>query len=960
MDNNSSKTNPELGFPGNLGLHRHSTTFRQLLACIEMETGLFIRRTLMVVLFCLWVPMKVMARTGNASVSSSKPNVVNIGALYTLNSVIGRSARPAIEAAVDDVNSDSTVLVGMKLNIILHDTNCSGFLGTMEALQLMENDVVAVMGPQSSGIAHVISHVVNELHVPLLSFAATDPTLSALQYPYFLRTTHSDYFQMYAIADLIEFYGWREVVAIFVDDDHGRNGISVLGDALAKKRAKISYKAAYTPRASRSDINDLLVRVKMMESRVYVVHVNPDSGLTIFSVAKLLQMLTTGYIWIATDWLPSVLDSSESVDSNTMNLLQGVIALRHHTPDSDLKKSFTSRWKNLKYRNTSSFNSYALYAYDSVWLLARALDVFFSEGGKIWFSYDPRLHNTNGSTLHLTGLRIFQEGQKLLQILLGMNFTGLTGQIQFDSEKNLILPAFDILNIGGNGSQRIGYWSNYSGLSVIAPEILYMRSPNTSISNQHLDNVIWPGETTKQPRGWVFPNNGKPLRIVVPYRVSYLEYATKDKGPLGVKGYCIDVFEAAVKLLPYVVPHTYTLYGDGLRNPSYNNLVNDVAENKYDAAVGDIIIITNRTRIVDFTQPYMESGLVIVVPVKERKSSAWAFLRPFTVEMWCITGLFFLFVGVVVWIFEHRMNDEFRGPPSQQVTTIFWFSFSTMFFAHRENTVSALGRLVLILWLFVVLIINSSYTASLTSILTVQQLASNIEGLDSLISSTDAIGVQDGSYAYNYLIEELNVAESRIKTLKNQEEYVDALHKGPKAGGVAAIVDELPYIELLLYKTNCKFRTVGQEFTKSGWGFAFQRDSPLVVDLSTAILRLSESGDLQRIHDRWISLDRCSAQVNQADQNVLSLNSFWGLFLICGTTCFLALTIFFCKLCWQYRRFTPEDEEQDMDEPESIRPKSTSRMTSFTGFVDKKEHEVMESIKRKSDSKQQASQHSHA
>ncbi|KAI8015582.1 Calcium/calmodulin-regulated receptor-like kinase 1 [Camellia lanceoleosa] len=44
--------------------------FRQLLACIEMEIGLFIRRTLMVVLFCLWVPMKVMARTGNASVSS--------------------------------------------------------------------------------------------------------------------------------------------------------------------------------------------------------------------------------------------------------------------------------------------------------------------------------------------------------------------------------------------------------------------------------------------------------------------------------------------------------------------------------------------------------------------------------------------------------------------------------------------------------------------------------------------------------------------------------------------------------------------------------------------------------------------------------------------------------------------------------------------------------------------------
>lgn len=443
----------------------------------------------------------------------------------------------------------------------------------------MEKDVVAIIGPQSSGIAHVISHMVDELHVPLLSFGATDPTLAALQFPFFLRTTQSDYFQMSAIAHLVEYYGWREVIAIFVDDDYGRNGISALGDALAKNRAKISYKAAFTPGASRSDINDLLVGVNLMESRVYVVHVNPDSGLTIFSVAKYLGMMNSGYVWITTDWLSSVLDLSELPDPGTMDLLQGVIAFRHHTPDSDLKKNFTSRWKSLKSKETPTFNSYALYAYDSVWLLAHALDVFFTEGGIVSYSADPRLNDVNGSTLHLTALRIFDEGQKLLRILIGMNFTGLTGQIQFDADKNLIHPVFDILNIGGTGSRTIGYWSNYSGLSIDTPETLYLKPPNTSASNQHLYSVIWPGETTNPPRGWVFPNNGKPLQIVVPNRVSYMEFVSKDKGPLGVKGYCVDVFEAAVNLLPYAVPHTYMLKGDGLRNPSYNDLVYGVYEN---------------------------------------------------------------------------------------------------------------------------------------------------------------------------------------------------------------------------------------------------------------------------------------------------------------------------------------------------------------------------------------------
>lgn len=92
----------------------------------------------------------------------------------------------------------------------------------------------------------------------------------------------------------------------------------------------------------------------------------------------------------------------------------------------------------------------------------------------------------------------------------------------------------------------------------------------------------------------------------------------------------------------------------------------------FDAAVGDLTITTDRTRIVDFTQPYMESGLVVVVPVKEQKTSPWAFLKPFTYQMWLVTGAFFLFVGAVVWILEHRMNQEFRGPPRKQLMTIFW------------------------------------------------------------------------------------------------------------------------------------------------------------------------------------------------------------------------------------------------------------------------------------------------
>ncbi|XP_020109736.1 glutamate receptor 3.5-like isoform X2 [Ananas comosus] len=841
----------------------------------------------------------LLGLTGGAAAAARSVSV-SVGALFTFNSTIGRAARLAIELAAEDVNADPSVLNGTRMAVLTQDTNCSGFLGTVEALQLMEKDVVAVIGPQSSGIGHVISHVVNELHVPLLSFAATDPTLSSLEYPYFIRTTHSDYFQMKAIADMIDYFQWREITAIFVDDDYGRGGISALGDALAEKRAKISYKAAFPPNADADAINDLLLQVNLMESRIYVVHVNPDSGLTIFSQAKRLRMMEAGYVWMATDWLASVLDSSGLADPNTMSLIQGSIVLRHHIPDSNLKTKFLSRW-NDKIGNSSassSLNSYGLYAYDSVWVVARAVDQLLNKGQEFNFSSDPRLHDTNESTLHLASLKIFNDGQNLLNQLLLTNFTGITGQVQFDSDRNLIHPAYDILNIGGTGSQVIGYWSNYSGLSVVPPEILSEKPPNTT-SSQQLYSVIWPGETPTKPRGWVFPNNGKALRIGVPNK-------------------------------------------------------------ELDAAVGDIAIARNRTKIVDFTQPYTESGLVIVAPVKQSSSSAWAFLKPFTIQMWCVTGAFFIGVGVVVWILEHRKNPEFRGSPRQQLVTLCWFSFSTMFSAQRENTVSTLGRFVLIVWLFVVLIINSSYTASLTSILTVQQLSSGIKGLDSLISSSEPIGYQVGKFTRNYMIEELNIAESRLIPLNTIDEYARALELGPKNGGVAAIVDESPYVDIFL-SVYCNFGIVGQEFTREGWGFAFQKDSPLAVDLSTMILTLSENGELQRIHDKWLVRKGCNSDNTDIESNRLSLKSFWGLFLICGLICVLSLIIFFIRICWQYSQYSSTAEPGNSagtPNGETL-PRRMSNLKSFKDliqFVDKKEEEVKKAIKsRLSDKESQSS-----
>lgn len=433
---------------------------------------------------------------------------------------------------------------------------------------------MAIIGPQNAVIAHVISHIANELQTPLLSFSVTDPTMSSLQFPYFVRTTQNDLFQMAAIAEMVDYYGWREVIAIYADDDNGRNGIAALGDMLAEKRCKISYKAPLVLEPTRSNITDLLIKVSLTESRIIVLHVYPGSGPAVLSVAQYLGMMGAGFVWIATNWLSTVIDSTTSP---LLDDMQGVLTLRMYTPETELKRKFVSRWRNLTSgQNNKGLNAYGLYAYDTVWLLAHALDAFFDQGGTISFSNDSKLTQLRNGELNLNSLSVFDGGNLLLRNILQVNMTGITGSFKYTPDRDLIHPAFEILNVIGTGIRKIGYWSNYSGLSVKPPETLYTKPPNRTSSSQILSTVFWPGETTQKPRGWVFPNNGRHLRIAVPNRASFREFVSYNHDTDMFTGFCIDVFTAALTLLPYAVPYKFFHDGDGKTNPRITEIVHKI------------------------------------------------------------------------------------------------------------------------------------------------------------------------------------------------------------------------------------------------------------------------------------------------------------------------------------------------------------------------------------------------
>lgn len=97
----------------------------------------------------------------------------------------------------------------------------------------------------------------------------------------------------------------------------------------------------------------------------------------------------------------------------------------------------------------------------------------------------------------------------------------------------------------------------------------------------------------------------------------------------------------------------------------------------YDAAIGDITIRYNRTSYADFTLPYTESGVAMIVPVKNDKNkNTWVFLKPLTTDLWFGSIAFFIYTGIVIWLLERRINNaELTGSFFRQLGIAIYFSF---------------------------------------------------------------------------------------------------------------------------------------------------------------------------------------------------------------------------------------------------------------------------------------------
>jgi hypothetical protein len=87
---------------------------------------------------------------------------------------------------------------------------------------------------------------------------------------------------------------------------------------------------------------------------------------------------------------------------------------------------------------------------------------------------------------------------------------------------------------------------------------------------------------------------------------------------------------------------------------------------------------------------------------------------------------------------------------------------------------------------------------------------------------------------------------------------------------------------------------------------AFPKGSQLAIDFSTAILKLAENGELQRIHDLWLDTESCTKRNVASAATELGLNTFWGLFLITGCASIFCCLVYWTRMVIRHRKVSRE------------------------------------------------------
>ncbi|XP_031571820.1 glutamate receptor ionotropic, NMDA 2A-like [Actinia tenebrosa] len=452
----------------------------------------------------------------------------------------------------------------------------------------------------------------------------------------------------------------------------------------------------------------------------------------------------------------------------------------------------------------------------------------------------------------------------LYRKMINVTLKGKTGIVSFDEEGHRTGAKYAFLNLRKERNTQKLFWQNVGFLE-----------------NDHvtLEQIVWPGDVVHTPSG--LPRAS--LRVVM-YEVAPLIYVkesdsteecqqgitctlvTKENKevPRCCYGLCIDLINMLSQDLDFD-PIIRIIEGGragSFKHGKWTGLVGSVLYGEADMGMSSISITEERSKVIDFTEPFLHTGSTILVAKRPGSFKGDGFLRPFELESWLfIFGVLYL-VAFVIFIFESKNPGLQRSKHKHlagqfDIHVSIWLIYSRLFSgnldAHVPRFVSS--RVVLSSWAFSSLLLIALYTANLAAFMVQKEQAHYIDSInDSIIQNPSKSLLRFTTIRDTSVENYFKVNYPRIFKYMRQYQFNHSSDgvQAVKDGKIDAFIWEAVTLDRYVANdSRCNLLTVGKQFDKNGFAAVFSKGSEWTKKVSEKIMEYQTSEEYRQMAEKW-------------------------------------------------------------------------------------------------------------
>ncbi|XP_060925155.1 glutamate receptor U1 [Limanda limanda] len=356
-----------------------------------------------------------------------------------------------------------------------------------------------------------------------------------------------------------------------------------------------------------------------------------------------------------------------------------------------------------------------------------------------------------------------------------------------------------------------------------------------------------------------------------------------------LEGFCMDLLSEVAKKLGF--KYRVQLVKDGSYgrqddNSNWNGMIGEVVRGEADLAIAPLTLTAAREKAVGMTKPFMQTGISILLRKDiSEESGLFDFLSPFTAETWVGILLAYLGTAASIFIVTRLSPCEWSQPQTEEnrfsLLHSLWYTAGALTLQGvGPHPRAPSGRVVCCSWWLFTLVLLSCYFSNLSSPKSQESTQQMVKGFEDLANQdTMEYGCLAGSSTLAFFKNSNNPVYRRIyEHMERTKSFVSSMDEGVRRAkeGNFAFIGESVSLDLAVAR-HCELVRAHEVIGMRGYSIATTLGSPLIKNLSVAILQLSEAGELAYLQGKWWA-SSCIAE--KAKSSAAHQHSLKGMFLV--------------------------------------------------------------------------------